>query len=217
MGKAIDKEKIKHEECSEEIKEIDEKEEKQKQELSNDNSIKEEVCECEECVGETTTCDQEGCGCNCDHDELENALAKIKELEDQLLRSKADFINYRKRLEDEQSRILKYCNEDLIKEILPIVDDFERAISLDDDNLEDELSKFLAGFKMMYSNLLRVLDKFGVVAIDGKNKPFDPIYHQAVLQEKVDGVESGMVIEVLQKGYLLKGKVIRHAMVKVSE
>lgn len=142
---------------------------------------------------------------------------RIKELEDSLLRSKAEFINYRKRLEEEQSRLLKYCNEDLIKEILPILDNFERAIKMDDTNLDDEVSKFLSGFKMIYCNLVNILKSYGVIEIDGSNKPFDPTYHEAIMTESRDDVESGMVLEVLQKGYILKDKVIRPAMVKVSE
>ena len=142
---------------------------------------------------------------------------RIKELEDSLLRSKAEFINYRKRLEEEQSRLLKYCNEDLIKETLPILDNFERAIKMDDTNLDDEVSKFLSGFKMIYCNLVNILKSYGVIEIDGNNKPFDPTYHEAIMTEKRDGVEPGMVLEVLQKGYILKDRVIRPAMVKVSE
>lgn len=150
--------------------------------------------------------------CKCE----ENAQ-KIKDLEEALLRKDADMINYRKRKDDEVVRMLKYSNEDIAKDLLPIVDNFERAISLDDDNLDDELSKFLEGFKMIYCHLNDVLNKFEVKAIDGNKKPFDPNFHQAVLTEKVEGMEPGMVIEVLQKGYLLKDKVIRVAMVKVSE
>ena len=107
--------------------------------------------------------------------------------------------------------------EDLVEEILPTLDNFERAIKLDDTNLTDELSKFLEGFKLIYCHLTNALEKYGVKAIDGNNKPFDPTYHNAVMVEKVEGVKPGMVVEVLQKGYLLKDKVIRTAMVKVSE
>ena len=142
---------------------------------------------------------------------------KIKNLEEALLRKDADMINYRKRKEEEVSRMLKYSSEDIAKDLLPIVDNFERAISLDDDNLEDELSKFLEGFKMIYCHLEDVLNKYEIKAIDGTKKPFDPNYHQAVLTEKVEGLEPGQVVEVMQKGYLLKDKVIRAAMVKVSE
>ena len=70
---------------------------------------------------------------------------------------------------------------------------------------------------MIYGNIISVMNKFGVKAIDGNNKPFDPTYHQAVLTEHAEGTEPGMVLDVLQKGYLLKDKVIRPAMVKVSE
>ena len=147
----------------------------------------------------------------------EENLKKIKDLQEALLRTQADNVNYRKRKDEEVAKRLEYANEDLVKEILPVVDNFERAISLDDDNLDDELSKFLQGFKMIYCHLVDILNKYDVKAIDGANKPFDPKYHQAVLTEKIDGTESGMVIEVMQKGYLFKDKVIRPAMVKVSE
>lgn len=149
--------------------------------------------------------------------EIEELKNKVKELENKNLMASAELINYRKRKDEEVSRMLKYANEDLILEILPILDNFERAIKLDDENLNDELSRFLEGFKMIYCHLKKSLEDFDVKAIDGNNKPFDPTYHQAVLTEHIDGMEPGMVIEVLQKGYLLKDKVIRTAMVRVSE
>ena len=150
-------------------------------------------------------------------DKLNEAYNMISQLEDSLLRSKAELVNYRKRKDDEVSRMLKYSNEGLVLELLPTLDNFERAIKLDETNLSEELKKFLEGFKMIYCHLTGVLEKYEVKAIDGANKPFDPTYHQAVLTEKVEGMASGMVVEVLQKGYLLKDKVIRPAMVKVSE
>ncbi len=197
-----EKEKVK-----EEIKKEANKAEKEK------NKIEEEIKnETEEIKEEKLT------------DKLKKAIKKedkseekIKSLEEALLRKDADMINYRKRKDEEVTRMLKYSNEYIAKDLLPIVDNFERAISLDDDNLDDELSKFLEGFKMIYCHLNDVLNKYEIKAIDGNKKPFDPNYHQAVLTEKVEGMEPGMVIEVLQKGYLLKDKVIRSAMVKVSE
>ena len=141
---------------------------------------------------------------------------KIKELEEKALRDKAEMINYRKRKDDEISRMLKYKDEELIMEMLPIIDNFESAIKMDDNNLTDEVSKFLSGFKMIYGNLIGILENIGVKPINGNNKPFDPAYHQAVMTEKCD-MEPGMVIEVLRKGYILKDKVLRPAMVKVSE
>lgn len=147
---------------------------------------------------------------------LNDAYNKISELEDKLIRQNADMVNYRKRKEEEVNRMLKFCNEDLIKDILPILDNFERAISMD-TNLTDEEKKFLDGFKMVYTHLQNVMEKFDVKMIDTNNIPFNPVYHNAILLEKREGVEPGMVIEILQKGYLLKDKVIRTAMVKVSE
>lgn len=173
-----------------------------------------ESCDCEHDTKQECHCDEHGKKKLKKDDKLKE---KVAELEDSLLRSKAEFINYRKRLEEEQTRLMKYCNEDLIKEVLPVLDNFENAINMDDDNLSDEVSKFLSGFKMIYCNLVNILKNNGVVEIDGNNKPFDPAYHEAILTEKREGVESGMVLEVMRKGYILKGKVIRPAMVKVSE
>ena len=155
--------------------------------------------------------------CKCHDDKLEESLKRIKELEEEVLKAKADNINYRKRKDEEVSKMLELANEDLVKDILPSIDNFERAINLDDENLDDELSKFLAGFKMIYCHLVEVMEKYDVKAIDDKGKAFDPKFHQAVLTEKVEGMEPGMVVEVMQKGYMLKDKVIRPAMVKVSE
>ena len=149
--------------------------------------------------------------------EIDELKLANKKLEEDFLVAKADLVNYRKRKDDEITRMLKFCNEDLIKQMLPILDNFERAIKLDDDNLEDEVSKFLEGFKMIYCNMQNVMENFEVKAIDGSNKPFDPVYHNAIMMEKKEGVESGMVLEVLQKGYIYKDKVIRPAMVKVSK
>ena len=199
-----------------------------------------------ECTcGDNCECDNNDCKCNddCDcekeqchcghHDEehkkklfdkknkYKEEIAKLKEenkkLEQDVLVAKADLVNYRKRKDEEVVRMLKFCNEDLIKQILPVLDNFEGAIKLDDNNLEDEVSKFLEGFKMIYCNMQNIMENFEVKAIDGANKPFDPVYHNAIMMEKIEGVESGMVVEVLQKGYIYKDKVIRPAMVKVSE
>ena len=112
---------------------------------------------------------------------IANLKATIDELEQKSLRDKAELINYRKRKDEEVARMMKYCNEDIVKELLGVIDNFERAIDMDDDNLEDEVSKFLAGFKMIYCNLDQILTKFGVVEIEAKGKEFDPAFHQAVL------------------------------------
>ena len=180
------------------------------------------TCGCKE--GKECTC--EDCNCNKKdkkkdkhkHKEEINKLKdELKKKEEEVLVARADLINYRKRKDEEIVRMLKFCNEDLIKQILPIMDNFERAIKLDDDNLDDEVSKFLEGFKMIYCNMQNVMENFEVKPIDGANKSFNPVYHNAIMVEKREGVESGIVLEVLQKGYIYKDKVIRPAMVKVSE
>lgn len=160
-------------------------------------TCEEENCKC--CEGKGCSCDE----CNCDDCECEECSCedvvkeinelnktvselegKLKEAEENILKEKAETINYRKRKDEEVSKMLKYCNEDLVEEILPTLDNFERAIKLDDTNLTDELSKFLEGFKLIYCHLTNALEKYGVKAIDGSNKPFDPTYHNAVMVEK---------------------------------
>ncbi len=197
--------------------------------------VKEEKACCSECACEQETenrehdcccgghcgCEEENHECACEeHTERDNKLNdaynKISELEDKLIRQNADMVNYRKRKEEEVNKMLKFCNEDIVKDILPILDNFERAMAQEKDLTEAE-SKFLDGFKMIYSHLQNVMEKYEVKMIDGNNKPFDPVYHNAILVEKKEGVAPGMVLEVLQKGYLLKDKVIRTAMVRVSE
>ena len=98
-----------------------------------------------------------------------------------------------------------------------MVDNFERAIKLDDNDLTDEVSKFLAGFKMMYANLTEILKKFGVEEINRVGEKFDPNQEQALLTDTVEDMEDEVVIEVLLKGYKLKEKVIRPASVKINQ
>lgn len=142
---------------------------------------------------------------------------KIKELESKLLYKDADLINYRKRKDEEVSNMLKYSNLDMASELLIVVDDLERAIKIDDDVLDDELSKFLSGFKMIYTRLINILNNFEIKEIEALGKEFDPRYHQAVLTDNVSDKGNNIILDVLQKGYMYKDKVIRPAMVKVSK
>ena len=122
-----------------------------------------------------------------------------------------------RRYEEEISRIRKYEGETFAKEILVIIDNFERAIKLDDNDLTDELSKFLSGFKMIYTNFLNILAKFEIKEVECLNKEFDPSLMEAVLTSKEEGISKNIVLEVLQKGYVYKDKLLRPAMVRVSE
>ena len=153
------------------------------------------------------------------HLEEENHKLKndLKESSEKVLRLAAEMQNYKKRNETEKSNMLKYANEDLAKSLLPILDNFERAIRLDDNDLSDEVSKFLSGFKMIYGSFVNVLNNIEVKEIECDGLEFDPVYHQAVLTEKDETKPSGVILEVLQKGYMYKDKLLRPAMVKVNE
>lgn len=138
-------------------------------------------------------------------------------LNEKVLRLMAEMQNIKRRNDEEISKLCKYDGEKLILKLLPIVDNFERAIMLDDRDLSDEVSKFLSGFKMIYSNLVNILDELEVKEIECKGLEFDPNRMEAVLTDNDKNLPSNVVVEVLQKGYTYKDKVIRTAMVKVNE
>ena len=150
-------------------------------------------------------------------EQIELLFSQNQALSEKLLRITADYQNMKRRSEEELQKAYKYDGEEIIKELLLVVDNFERAIKLDDDNLDDELSKFLSGFKMIYTNVVNILNNKNVHEIVCLNEEFNPNTMNAVLTEKVEGTEPGKVVEVLQKGYVYNDKVIRPAMVKVSE
>ena len=131
--------------------------------------------------------------------------------------AQAELINYRKRKDEEVLNFKKYCNKDLIAELIPIIDNFERAIKLDDNDLTDELSKFLEGFKMMYASLMEILKKFGVEEISRQGEVFDSTQEEALMTDNLEEYEDDVVTEVLLKGYKLNGKVIRPASVKINK
>lgn len=150
-------------------------------------------------------------------DEISKLSLENEKLNDKLLRTLAEMQNIKRRNEEEISKLCKYDGEKIITKILPVVDNFERAIMLDDRDLSDEVSKFLSGFKMIYTNLLNILEELDVKEIDCKGLEFDPNKMEAVLTDNNKELPSNVVIEVLQKGYTYKDKVIRVAMVKVNE
>lgn len=149
--------------------------------------------------------------------ELKKLKDNITELENKLKYSQAELINYRKRKDEEVAGLLKYANKDLILELIPVADNFERAIKLDDTNLNDELSKFLDGFKLIYSHLTETLKKFGVEEIETVGKEFDPNVHEALMTKQDPSKPNEEILECLLKGYTLKGKVIRAAKVVVNK
>jgi len=137
---------------------------------------------------------------------------KIAELNNQLLRLQADFINFRKRSEKEKESSIKYGVESFACDLLPVLDNFQRA--LNNENNEDA---FYQGMKLIEQQLTNILNNYSITEIDCLGKEFDPNYHHAVVMEESADFQEGMVIEVLQKGYILNDKVIRPSMVKVSK
>lgn len=140
---------------------------------------------------------------------------KIENLEEKVRYHQAELINYRKRKDEEVSNMLKYANQDLIMEILPIVDNFERALKLSEK--DETNAKFAEGFKMLYTGLVNILHKFGVEEIKSTGEKFDPTYHEALLIENDQTKEDDIIIETLITGYTYKGRVIRPSSVKVNK
>ena len=147
---------------------------------------------------------------------------KIKELEEQLKQAKtdrarayADAENMKKRLQKEADNAKKYRFQQAGLALLPIVDNMGMAIKVDSEN--EELTNYVKGFEMIYQQLQRVLEDEGVKEIEAQGKPFDHNTMQALMQEKKEDTEPGIVLEVMQKGYMLKDRILRPALVKVSE
>ncbi|KPC98555.1 Protein GrpE [Geobacillus sp. BCO2] len=141
--------------------------------------------------------------------------AKLSEMEHRYLRLYADFENFRRRTRQEMEAAEKYRAQSLASDLLPVLDNFERALKIEADN--EQAKSILQGMEMVYRSLLDALKKEGVEAIEAVGKPFDPYLHQAVMQAEAEGYEPNTVVEELQKGYKLKDRVLRPAMVKVSQ
>ncbi len=148
--------------------------------------------------------------------EVENLLEKVKTLEEEVLRSKAELINYRKRKDEETSKILKYANEDIILKLLLVIDNFERALTME-NNLSEEQKSFLEGFNLIYKSLKEILNQEEVKEIEALGLEFNPTVHHAVTTISNDEKPDGEVLNVVAKGYTYKDKVIRPSMVVVNE
>lgn len=144
---------------------------------------------------------------------LEREQMRVDELTDQLQRERADLINYRRRKEQEQDGIRTRAIEDTLRKLLPVLDDFHRAVkSLPSESAGDSWAE---GFRLIENNLLRALESEGVKPMESVGHPFDPARHEAVMfDENTDG--EYMVVEEFQRGYLIDDRVLRPAMVKVG-
>lgn len=152
-------------------------------------------------------------------EQKENEIAALKEelnkAKNDMARAYADTDNMRKRLQKETDMAKKYRFQSAALEFLPILDSMNLALTQVPES--EEAKGFAKGFEMIRTQLESALLNEGVKEIDAQDKPFDHNTMQALMQEKVDGVDSGIVVEVLQKGYMLKDRILRPALVKVSE
>jgi molecular chaperone GrpE len=146
---------------------------------------------------------------------LEEVIHKLQESEDKTLRLAADFENTKKRLEREREISLKFAEENILKELLPGIDNIERAI--DQGNEAGNLESLLEGVELTRNGLVATLEKFGVKAIESIGQPFDPNIHEALAMEETDALEPNMVLREFQKGYFYKDRLLRPAKVIVSK
>jgi molecular chaperone GrpE len=157
----------------------------------------------------------------CDPETLIRQLAEkvqetdeLKEKNDQLLRHVADIENFKKRLEKERTDLREFANESLMKDLLPVVDNLELALSHARE--QESGSPLLEGVENVLKGFLQVITRFGATPIQALGEKFDPAFHNAVMQQEDDAVEDQTVIQELQKGYLLKNRLLRPAMVVVA-
>lgn len=150
-------------------------------------------------------------------EEIKKIQEENKQLTEKVKLTQAELINYRKRKDEEVQTLLKYANVDIVSEILNVVDNFERAIIHANDSENAELKKYNDGINIIYTNLKSVLNKFGVEEINRVGEIFNPNEEQALLTDSVEDKEDEVVLEVLQKGYKLKDRVIRPASVKINQ
>lgn len=182
--------------------------EKENEEQLVDDSVEAEVVEQEESPSNK---DEE---LETYNEEVENLQKEKEELYQRFLRAQAEFDNFKKRSIKERESAAKYKSQDLATELLPAIDNFERALQVEVDESNKGL---LEGISMVYRQLIDALKSQGIEAIESVGKEFDPNIHQAVMQVEDESMDSNVVVEELQKGYLIKDRVIRPAMVKVNK
>ncbi|MCF7803010.1 MAG: nucleotide exchange factor GrpE [Candidatus Marinimicrobia bacterium] len=147
--------------------------------------------------------------------QLNELQAQYNELNDKYLRIAAEFENYKKRTDREFSRQVQFANEDLFRDVLPILDDLERAVNSTRE--ESSFEKLKEGVMLVYNNFKNLLERRGVEPIDSVGEPFDPELHEAMMVRESDEYDSETVVEEFERGYKLGDKVLRHAKVVVSK
>ena len=147
-----------------------------------------------------------------------NQLTKEKdELIEKIKYSQAELVSYRMRKDEETANLLKFASQDLITELIPLIDNFESAIKLASGSNNPEISKYLTGFQLMYTSFVEILKKYGVEEINRVGQVYDPKLEQAMVASNDPSQPDDIVLEVLQKGYKLKDRVIRPASVRINQ
>ena len=149
--------------------------------------------------------------------QIERLLKEKEELIEQVKYSQAELVSYRMRKDEETANLLKYASQDLISELIPLIDNFESAIKLASKSDNPEVAKYLTGFQLMYTSYVDILKKYGVEEINRVGEVFDSKLEQALVAENDPTKPDEVVLEVLQKGYKLKERVIRPASVKINQ
>ncbi len=145
--------------------------------------------------------------------ELAAKEEKIMELNDRLMRSMAEFDNYRKRTEKEKAQMFDMGAKNVLEKLLPVIDNFERG--LDSISEDDKNNSYVQGFNMIYKQLMTCMEEIGVKVIEAVGQEFDPNFHNAVMHGEDDSLGENIIAEEFQKGYMYNDVVIRHSMVKV--
>ncbi|HMK57031.1 MAG TPA: nucleotide exchange factor GrpE [Dissulfurispiraceae bacterium] len=141
----------------------------------------------------------------------------LEESNDKYLRLYAEFENYKKKVRKEKEEFLTYCNEDLLYELLPVIDNLDMALKHASEGNADSLTSLKQGVENTLRELVRTLDKFGLKTIESEGRPFDPAYHHAMSQVERPDVDDKTVLQEMRKGYLYKEKVLRPSLVAVSK
>ena len=148
-------------------------------------------------------------------EEIQKQIVENKTLQEKLKIAQAEVINYRKRKDEETANMMKFANQNIITDLLNVVDNLERTINSNSES--EEVKKYQSGVRLIYDNIVSILKGYGVEEINRVGQPFDPNMEQALLTECVEDKEDDIVLEVLLKGYMLKGRVIRPASVKINQ
>ncbi|NJP36505.1 nucleotide exchange factor GrpE [Alkalicoccus luteus] len=180
----------------------------EKEELRNENNETEasEQAEPEEAEGAPAEEDA--------FDEKDEHSREMEEMQNKLLRLQADYDNFRRRTKQEKEAAAKYKSQKLADSLLPALDNFERALMMEPES--EEAKNLLQGMQMVYRQLEEALQSEHINVMETVGQPFDPHKHEAVMQVETDEYDSNIIVEELQKGYMLHDKVIRPAMVKVN-